>query len=185
MVYNDLNDLRGGYSLILADPPWQQTRGRPLKVRPNSSGRPLDYPTMSLDDIKAHLMQATEKTTENSILFLWTIDKYLRETEEMAADIGYKLHARLIWDKVTGIPASFTIRYAHEYLLYLYKGKFTRVATEYRGKYSDVFREKVTKHSKKPMIAYEIIENLYPDLTKLEMYARNTREGWDSFGNEV
>ena len=34
-------------------------------------------------------------------------------------------------------------------------------------------------------IAYEIIERLYPDLKKLEMYARETRDGWDSFGNEV
>lgn len=43
----------------------------------------------------------------------------------------------------------------------------------------------MTKHSKKPEIAYEIIERLCPNLRKLEMYARNTRPGWDCFGNEV
>lgn len=185
MIINDLNDIKETYGLIYADPPWKQSKGGKKSVRENSSGKPLDYPTCSLDEIKEHLRLATESTTENSILFLWTIDKYLFEAQQIAESLGYKLHARMIWDKVTGIPAAFTVRYGHEYLLYMYKGKLTPVAKDERGKIHTVFRERVTKHSKKPDIAYEIIERLYPDLKKLEMYARGTRDGWDSFGNEV
>ena len=185
MIINDLNDIKETYGLIYADPPWKQSKGGKKSVRENSSGKPLDYPTCSLDEIKEHLRLATESTTENSILFLWTIDKYLFEAQQIAVSLGYKLHARMIWDKVTGIPAAFTVRYGHEYLLYMYKGKLTPVAKDERGKIHTVFRERVTKHSKKPDIAYEIIERLYPDLKKLEMYARETRDGWDSFGNEV
>lgn len=185
MIINDLNDIKETYGLIYADPPWKQSKGGKKSVRENSSGKPLDYPTCSLDEIKEHLRLATESTTENSILFLWTIDKYLFEAQQIAESLGYKLHARMIWDKVTGIPAAFTVRYGHEYLLYMYKGKLTPVAKDERGKIHTVFREHVTKHSKKPDIAYEIIERLYPDLKKLEMYARETRDGWDSFGNEV
>lgn len=121
----------------------------------------------------------------DSILFLWTIDKYLFEAQNIAESLGYKLHARMIWDKVTEIPAAFTVRYGHEYLLYMYKEKLLPVAKDERGKIHTVFREKVTKHSKKPEIAYEIIERLYPNTTKLELYARNIRDGWDSWGNEV
>lgn len=185
MIINDPNDIKEAYGLIYADPPWKQSKGGKKSVRENSSGKPLDYPTCSLDEIKEHLRLATESTTENSILFLWTIDKYLFEAQQIAESLGYKLHARMIWDKVTGIPAAFTVRYGHEYLLYMYKGKLTPVAKDERGKIHTVFRERVTKHSKKPDIAYEIIERLYPDLKKLEMYARETRDGWDSFGNEV
>lgn len=185
MIINDLNDIKETYGLIYADPLWKQSKGGKKSVRENSSGKPLDYPTCSLDEIKEHLRLATESTTENSILFLWTIDKYLFEAQQIAESLGYKLHARMIWDKVTGIPAAFTVRYGHEYLLYMYKGKLTPVAKDERGKIHTVFRERVTKHSKKPDIAYEIIERLYPDLRKLEMYARETRDGWDSFGNEV
>ena len=185
MIINELNDIKETYGLIYADPPWKQSKGGKKSVRENSSGKPLDYPTCSLDEIKEHLRLATESTTENSILFLWTIDKYLFEAQQIAESLGYKLHARMIWDKVTGIPAAFTVRYGHEYLLYMYKGKLTPVAKDERGKIHTVFRERVTKHSKKPDIAYEIIERLYPDLKKLEMYARETRDGWDSFGNEV
>lgn len=185
MIINDLNDIKETYGLIYADPPWKQSKGGKKSVRENSSGKPLDYPTCSLDEIKERLRLATESTTENSILFLWTIDKYLFEAQQIAESLGYKLHARMIWDKVTGIPAAFTVRYGHEYLLYMYKGKLTPVAKDERGKIHTVFRERVTKHSKKPDIAYEIIERLYPNLKKLEMYARETRDGWDSFGNEV
>jgi N6-adenosine-specific RNA methylase IME4 len=103
----------------------------------------------------------------------------------MAEELGYKLHARMIWDKVTGIPAAFTVRYGHEYLLYMYKSKLTPVATGERGKIHTVFRERVLKHSQKPLVAYEIIERLYPTARKIELYARNHRDGWDCWGNEV
>lgn len=185
LIVKDLHNIEGQYDLIYADPPWKQSKGGKKSVRENSSGKPLDYPVCSLDEIKEHLSLATAVSGDNSILFLWTIDKYLFEAQEIAESLGYKLHARMIWDKVTGIPAAFTVRYGHEYLLYMYKGKLTPVAKEERGKIHTVFREKVTKHSKKPEIAYEIIERLYPHLRKLEMYARNTRPGWDCFGNEV
>lgn len=124
-------------------------------------------------------------SNDNGILFLWTIEKYLHEAEELAKELGYKLHTRMIWEKVIRIPAAFTIRYGHEYLLYMYKGEFIPVAKNCYGKYHSVFREKVTKHSKKPEIAYEMIENLYPNSKRLEIYARNERDCWDCWGNEI
>lgn len=173
------------YSLIYADPPWKQSKGGKKKVRENSSGKQLDYPTCSLLEIKTHLQQADSLTDGNTVLFLWTIDKYLFEAQEIAESLGYKLHARMIWDKVTGIPAAFTVRYGHEYLLYMYKGKLTPVAKEERGKIHTVFRERARRHSQKPEIAYNIIERLYPEARKLELYARNQRKGWDCWGNET
>ena len=173
------------YSLIYADPPWKQSKGGKKNVRENSSGKPLDYSVLSLQEIENILNQVTQITTENSIMFLWTIDKYLFEAQQIGERLGYKLHARMIWDKVTGIPAAFTVRYGHEYLLYMYRGKLTPVAKDERGKIHTVFREQVKKHSQKPEIAYQIIERLYPESTKLELFARNKRDGWDAWGNEV
>lgn len=173
------------YNIIYADPPWKQSKGGKKKVRENSSGKPLDYQTESLEDIEKQLQQAVSLTTDNSVLFLWTIDKYLFEAQQIAERLGYKLHARMIWNKVTGIPAAFTIRYGHEYLLYMYKGKLIPVDEKERGKIHSVFTEKVKKHSQKPQIAYEIIERLYPKTNKLELYARNSRDGWDCWGNEA
>jgi len=181
----DIFNTDNKYQIVYADPPWKQSRGGTKAVRINSSGKPLEYPVCSLEEIKMYLEQATSLADENSVLFLWTIDKYLFEAQNIAESLGYKLHARMIWNKVTGIPAAFTIRYGHEYLLYMYKGKLLNVAKEERGKIHTVFTEQVTKHSKKPNAAYEIIERLYPNTNKLELFARNYRTGWDCWGNEV
>ena len=97
------------YEIIYADPPWKQSKGGKKSVRANSSGKPLDYAVCSLEEIRNHLEQATKITSENSVMFLWTIDKYLFEAQQIAEGLGYKLHARMIWNKVTGIPAAFTI----------------------------------------------------------------------------
>lgn len=181
----DIFTTENKYNIIYADPPWKQSKGGKKKARPNSSGGMLDYPVCSLDEITEHLKAATDRATENNVLFLWTIDKYLFEAQEIVEKLGYKLHARMIWNKVTGIPAAFTIRYGHEYLLYMYKGRLLPIAEEERGKVHSVFTEKAQRHSQKPEIAYQIIERLYPDTKKLELYARTQRWGWDCWGNEV
>ena len=184
-MYVDLFNTDKKYDLIVADPPWKQAKGGKKSVRKNSSGEPLDYPVCSLEQIKEHLKAADALTTSNAVLFLWTIDKYLFEAEKIAKELGYKLHARMIWNKITGIPAAFTVRYGHEYFLYMYKGKLTPVAVKERGKIHTVFSEQVKRHSQKPEISFEIINRLYPNLKKLELYARTERDGYDCWGNEV
>lgn len=117
---------------------------------------------------------------------MWTIDKYLHETEQMMKELGYELHARFIWDKENGIAPAFTVRFAHEYLLWFYKkGNIMMPCETSRGKYTTVLREPATKHSKKPICAYEMLEAMFPDSKKLEMFARISRNGWDAWGNEV
>ncbi len=173
------------YQIVYVDPPWKQAKGGKKRVRPLSSGGKLDYPVLSLNEI-GQLLENTKNLCEsNHILFLWATEKYLFEAEQIAKGVGYKLHARMIWNKVTGIPAAFTIRYGHDYLLYMYHGKLLPVATEERGKVHSVFTEQVKKHSKKPEKSYEIIERLYPDMPKLELFARHKRVGWSAWGNEI
>ena len=179
--------IEGGkkYQIIYADPPWKQARGGKKNVRPNSSGEKLDYPVISIEEIAEIMNKACQFGDENHNLFLWAIDKTLWEAEKMDKEMGYKLHARMIWNKVTGIPAAFTIRYGHEYLLWFYKVKLLPVAKDERGKIHSVFTEQVKRHSQKPEIAYQIIERLYPDTDKIELFARARRKGWDVWVNEV
>lgn len=179
------DELMRKYQIIYADPPWRQSKGGKKSVRKKSSGEPLPYSVMSLDDIKSHINQFSLFGEDNHNFFLWAIDKYLIEAHEIMHSLGYKLHARMIWNKVTGIPAAFTIRYGHEYLLWFYKEKLLPVARDQRGKIHSVFTEQVKKHSQKPEIAYRIIELLYPETNKIEFYARQQRLGWDVWGNEV
>lgn len=86
MVITDLKSNNKKYSIIYADPPWEQKKGGKKAARPNSSGKDLDYPTMSLNDIKNILQQV--KTEEKHNFFIWTIEKYLFQTEEKAGIHG-------------------------------------------------------------------------------------------------
>lgn len=181
----DIYNTNKKFEIIYTDPPWKQSKGGLRKSRPNQ-GRGLDYQTISLEeifDIHQHVSENICKETHT--VFMWTIDKFLHETEEMMKKLGYKLHARMIWDKTNGVAPAFTIRYSHEYLLWFYKPKMIKIDESMRGKYTTVFREPATKHSKKPKCAYEFIEAIYPNSSKLELFARNHRDGWHSWGNEI
>jgi len=182
----DINTSNKKYGIVYSDPPWQQKKGGIRKCRPRQ-GKTLDYDTMNLEGIKElHSNFLMNHTEEKHNVFCWTIDKYLHETESMFDSIGYKLHARMIWDKTNGVAPAFTVRFAHEYLLWFYRNKqILMPCAEERGKFTTVFREASTVHSKKPEIAYKIIETMFPEAKKIELFARIEREGWDSFGNEI
>ena len=173
------------YDIIYTDPPWNQKKGNARKARPNQ-GKELDYPTLSMSEIKDIHSKFFDEANEKHNIFMWTIDKYLHESEQMMAELGYQLHARIIWDKENGIAPAFTVRFSHEYLLWFYKkGSMLMPCEEMKGKFTTVLREQSTKHSKKPECAYKMIESLFPGSNKLEMFARNTRSGWESWGNEI
>ena len=83
------------------------------------------------------------------------------------------------------VAPAFTLRFAHEYLLWFYKkGKLVPVASQ--GAYTTVIHEPSTVHSRKPNAAYELIEALYPTrLNRIELFARQRRANWESWGNEL
>lgn len=173
------------YDIIYSDPPWPQTKGNKRKVRPLQDKK-LDYETMSVQDCFKIQDQFLGQTAEKHNVFLWAIDKYLHECEQEMKNRGYKLHARIVWDKGNGVAPAFTIRFTHEYLLWFYKpGKMLMPRKEAQGKYTTVMREASTYHSHKPECAYKMLEDMFPASKKLELFARNTRDGWESWGNEV
>ncbi len=173
------------YGIIYSDPPWEQKKGNKRKCRPNQ-GKELDYPTMSVSECIQVQIPFFNSAAEKHNVFMWAIDKYLHETEEEMKKLGYTLHARIIWNKTNGIAPAFTVRFSHEYLLWFYKpGKMLLPRREARGKYTTVMREQSTYHSHKPICAYEMLENMFPNTYKIELFARSKRNGWDCWGNEV
>lgn len=179
MTKNAFTGCKMDYDIVYADPPWPQFKGGIRRSRPNQ-GKELDYPTLTLLEIESIISEYN-----GSVLFLWTIDKFLWDAERIAKNLGYKLHARIIWDKENGVAPAFTIRFSHEYLLWLYRSPFKEIDRRIRGRFTTVIREKSTYHSHKPIKAYEMIEALYPSASKIELFARNRRAGWDSMGTQL
>ena len=181
----DIYNTRQNYSIIYSDPPWPQKKGNLRACRPNQT-KDLDYETLSLEEIIEIHKTAFTLCADKSNIFMWTIDKYLTATEKFMDDLGFTLHARIIWDKCNGIAPAFTLRFTHEYLLWFYKkGHMLMPDKSVRGVFTTVIREPSTVHSHKPKAAYEMIDKMFPYYKKLELFARNEKAGWDCWGNQV
>ena len=175
------------YDLIYTDPPWEQRKGGVKRCRPNSSGSALDYPVMPLSDIiHFHKTVLPLLAKERHNVFLWTIDKYLIASEEFMQELGYIRHARIVWNKMGGMAPAYTVRFTCEYLLWFYpKGHILMPDIETRGKYPTYLQETVKRHSQKPESAYLMLEDMFRKGEKIELFARQSREMWDCWGNEV
>lgn len=167
--------------VCVIDPPWPQKKGGLRKARPRQ-GRELVYRTMSVEDIFTLL---DEEFLTSPVVFLWAIDKFLLQAEAEMKARGYKLHARIIWDKENGVAPAFTVRFTHEYLLWFYKSPMPPVAESQRGKFTTVMREKAREHSRKPDCSYTFVQSLYPDAELWDVFSRESREGWHQWGDEV
>src|SRR4051812_25378993 len=106
---------------FMVDPPWPKRKGGRRAVRPQQ-GRDLNYPTMPVTEIFDLLdQQVLVQGAPIHNIWLWAIDQFLHVAEEEMGRRGYRLHARMIWDKGNGVAPAFTVRYSHEYLLWFYK----------------------------------------------------------------
>ena len=173
------------YDIFMIDPPWPKKKGGIRKLCPNQT-RELDYKTMSVSDIFDTLKkEILNQAATNHCVFLWTIDQFLVESEQEFEKLGYRRHARFVWDKTNGVAPAFTIRYSHEYLIWFYKDKLLPISKEVRGKYKTVLTEKSREHSRKTEIAYQMINDLYPNAKKYDVFSRQKRDGWDQFGDQI
>jgi len=173
------------FSVLMIDPPWLKKKGGLRKTRPNQ-GRSLDYETMPTNKIFDLLdSEIFNNTTENHAVFMWTIEQYLNDCDKFMEQRGYRRHCRFIWDKTNGVAPAFTVRYSHEYLIWYYKEKMLPISKEQQGKFMTVFSEKAREHSRKPEYAYKMIEALYPNENRIDVFSREKRDGWCQFGNQT
>ena len=170
--------------VFMVDPPWPKKKGGKRLVRP-LQGCNLGYQTMNVPEIFELLDTEIFTVKENHAVFLWGVDEFLYEGEQAMFARGYKRHCRFIWDKLNGVAPAFTVRYSHEYLTWFYKPKLEPIAKEQRGKWRTVFTEASRQHSRKPEIAYQLIEALYPNAVKHDIFSREIRHSWVQFGDQL
>ena len=166
------------YPVILADPPWDY---RPYDETSGSARAAAEhYPTMQLEQICE--LPVAGIATENAILFLWTTAPHLKESFEVLTAWGFEYKTNAVWVKhLQGL--GFFVRGQHEHLLIATKGDIPCPLPANRP--SSVIDSPRREHSRKPDEAYELIERMYPDLPKIELFARSAREGWASWGNQA
>lgn len=173
------------FDVFMIDPPWPKKKGGIRALYPNQT-RELDYKTMPVTDIFALLdADIFGQAAPTHTCFLWSVDQFLHEGETAMLSRGYRMHARLIWNKQNGVAPAFSVRFAHEYLTWFYKPKFTPVAKESRGKLMTVLTEPARQHSRKPEAAYDAVNFWFPHAKKMDVFSRTSRSGWTPFGDQI
>ena len=168
------------YDIIVADPPWQYKEKVFHGNKINSSAE-HHYSTMSLADLKK--MDIKSIAEKDCLMFMWATGPLLDEAMELMKAWGFKYkQVAFVWDKRRVNPGSYTMTQC-EFVLVGKRGKIPGPRGARNMK--QFLSEKCTTHSTKPEEVQKRIEDMFPTQSKLEMFARSTRQGWDSFGNEV
>lgn len=175
------------YKILVVDPPWNQGKTGKRAVRPNQQTK-LDYATMSKDELMK--LPVADWAEDQSFLWLWATNSKDRKTKEpvlkMAFDLmeawGFTFYTMVTWDKKTG-PCPFgPYQITTEHVLFGYRGK-AEFEKGSLGKMKTCFTESPTVHSAKPDSFYQKINQLFSG-NKLDVFARQIREGFDGWGNE-
>lgn len=184
------------YGVIAADPPWAfKVRSSP-PLAPHQRGADQHYRTMSLEDIKS-LPVAGLAAPTGCHLFLWTTSPHLPQALDVIKAWGFAYSGfGFVWVKMgRGVefahrPAmgehnlhvgmGYTTRKNVEVCLLARRGDARRLAKDVR----EVILAPVRQHSRKPEEAYARIER-YGAGPYLEMFARERRAGWTSWGLQV
>jgi N6-adenosine-specific RNA methylase IME4 len=172
---------KGKYRTIVIDPPWPMEKIE-REVRPNQT-ESLDYPTMTMDEIKKFPIQSLIDSEVGSHIYLWCPDRFVRTGE--ATDVmqawGIPLFkAFLIWHKNVGFtPFGTGFQIRHEFILW---GTIGNLPLLKIGE-STVFEGKVREHSRKPDEFYDLVRRVSP-MPRIDIFSREKRNGFEQWGNE-
>lgn len=161
------------FNVLLADPPWRYEH-----VKTESRAIENHYPTMALDEIAALDVPAAD----DAVLFCWATSPKLAEAFEVLTGWGFTYRTCLVWVK-DQIGMGYYVRQQHELLLIATRGELPTPAPANRP--SSVITAPRGIHSAKPAIVHELVERMYPEYPRVELFARTTRDGWAAWGNEV
>jgi N6-adenosine-specific RNA methylase IME4 len=194
------------YGLIYADIP------RHFNVHSDETG--LDrapenhYPTMSFEETLA--LPVPSIAADDCILIFWSTAASLIDDLDIMAEWGFvtfrpritngklvrKADGKLadpikdggrycsmqVWDKVK-MGLGYWFRDRHEFILVAARGNVVPPAQGTQDQ--SLFSEEKGKHSAKPDRVAEMINRLWPNIPKIELFARKARAGWDVWGYEA
>jgi N6-adenosine-specific RNA methylase IME4 len=164
----------GPFRVIVADPPWQFEK----RAKDPSQRGQVPYPTMTIEEIKA--LRVADIAHEDSILWLWTTNAHLPNAFEVIQAWGFTYKTCLTWVKNNKMGTGDWLRGKTEHCLLAVRGNPIVLLTNQ----TTVLEAPVREHSEKPEEFYEFVETLCPG-TKVDLFARKTRNGWAAFGDEV
>lgn len=190
------------YRLIYADPPWAfRTHAGQNRTPTQKRFREAEdhYPTMSIEEMSA--LPIADMAAKDAVLAMWIVGSHCDVALDLARAWGFSTFVTdlFYWAKQKLVNADqidmFTGDIAPPPMS---MGYYSRKQVEpvwlfKRGKGVPVLAHDVRQlivsprraHSRKPIEAYQGLERMFGEVPRVELFARNTRDGWDAWGNEV
>lgn len=192
----ELHELRpyGGFDLIMADPPWSFS----LRSDKGEAKSPqAQYDCMPTEDIAQLPVAAI--AADDCLLWLWATNPMLPQALDVMQAWGFRFRTAGTWVKrtrhgKTAFGTGYILRSANEPFLIGVRGRpvtsrSVRSVVESGESVADALgitiEARVREHSRKPDEAFEAARRLMPDARRIELFSRETRSGWASWGMEA
>lgn len=175
-------EIEGGpFGLLMADPPWKFAN---FSKKGEGKNAVQKYACMTLDEIKA--LDVAGIADKNCLLWLWATSPMLLQALEVVNAWGFTYKTHGSWVKTTkaGVPTmgtGYVLRGAHEPFIIAARGKPKIHSRSIRS----VIMAQRREHSRKPDQAYLAAAALAGDVAKADLFSRQSRENWSSWGNET
>ena len=177
------------YGVIYADPPWKFS-SKELQLYGGKRFTPIDkhYKTQSKDWIKS--LPVSDIADSDCALFMWVTDAHLKEGIETMEAWGFKyVTIAFVWKKLhkkslktVANLGAWTMKNC-EICLFATKGSMLK--HKKKNNVYQLIESERTLHSKKPEEARQRIEEIFGDLPRIELFAREHVSGWDCWGDQV
>lgn len=185
MIYKTTQELQNcnkKYQIIYADPPWSFNFRNRQGLSDKAKG--ALYNTMIATEILR--LPVPTIIDKNCALFLWVMDSQIQLALDVIKSWGFEYKTvAFTWVKIAKNKYHFGggnwTRSNPEQCLLATKGNIKRISASVKQLVIEPRRE----HGRKPDRIRDDILTLVGDLPRIELFARQEIEDWDSFGNEL
>lgn len=167
----------GKYHTIYADPPWPERGGGSIK-----RGADRHYDLMTVKEIMA--LPVADLAEPNCHIYLWTTNNYLPDALRVMAAWGFTYKTVITWGKDRfGLGQYF--RGQTEHCLFGVRGNLPyKIVNDKRQQGTTLILSPRREHSRKPDEMRAMIEKVSYS-PRIELFARERFDGWDTWGNEI
>ena len=185
-IFGDLEPWKAG--VILIDPPWSFQPYSTNKTSPKSARH--HYSLMSFADLKS--LPVGDLAAENCEMVMWATQAQVPEALQLVKAYGFHFKSMGTWAKRSrtwtpgceepkwAIGTGYVRRCRAEFFIVATRGNPKRASRSVTNFIEAANRE----HSRKPDQMYVDLERLFPTAIKYELFARESRAGWRSWGRE-
>jgi len=169
------------YQIIYADPPWSY-REKNYNQMGKTNASTDHYQTIDTKDIAC--IPVCEISDDDCLLFMWATSPNLNQAFIVGEAWGFKyITVGFVWDKRITLVGNYTLS-QYEQCLIFKKGKIPQP----RGARNILQKVDWRKeeHSKKPPEVRDRIHRMFPEQSKIELFARwSGNDIWDVWGDET